>query len=390
MGRHTEGWRLTWKASRRGPPIGHVRFTLNGQRVERSTEQTEKRKAIAAAEVIYANAVAGRAVPQRRVRKAIGGESLVDLTVAWLDQLPNPKATIDVYEGYARQWIVSFKTVHAIDTEGIEEFTRMRLKSVIRKTILKELSKLRGFLKWAKKFGFIHVLPVVPIPDATDKGVRSNPNRKIKEVALSEKEAKAILRNLPETGRKWRGRPSTPRAFFSVLWETGLRPSTVFRLEAGRHYFKGADELHITADIDKVKYERTVGLTPAAREALDSVCQKTGILFPRTDYRNLIRVAAAKAKLPPEKVAKISRYDFRHARTTDLVRATSNLLGTAQLVGHTQVSTTNRYLHPDREAGDAVIKRISGAGSKKRAPNSGAIVVQGSQKRTSDRNLDTP
>ncbi len=69
-------------------------------------------------------------------------------------------------------------------------------------------------------------------------------------------------------------------------------------------------------------------------------------------------MAGKEAGLPSEKVAGLTRYDFRHGRTTSLLRSTNNLLGTAQLVGHTQVSTTNKYLHPDREAGDQVIKSL--------------------------------
>lgn len=363
MGRNSEGWHLTWKPSRRGPPIAHVRFTAGGERVERSTQQTEKRAAAQAAEVIYANAIAGRALPTRRKKALAGGVSLADLCNAWLEQLPNPKATVDVYEIYARQWITYFKSVHAISTETIEDFTKARLKGVVRKTVLKELSKLRGFLQWAKKNSDVSgltVLPVVPIPEAVERGVRSNPKRKVEPVPISEKEAAAIRRALPEKARKWKGRARMPRAFFTVLWETGLRPSTVHRFVAGVHYFAGANEIVITSDVDKAHYGRTVSITKAAKAALTAAMPKDGmVIFPRCDYRKLLKVAGAKAKLPPEKVAGLTRYDFRHGRTTSLVRTTNNLLGTAQLVGHKQISTTNKYAHPDREAGDAVISALT-------------------------------
>ncbi len=366
MGRIAEGWKLSWPKRRGGPPIGHVRFTVNGQRVERSTGKTEKGAAAAEAASIYANALAGKVAPARK--KAIAGDAkLVDLTGAWLDQLPNPPATVAIYEIYARQWVAHFRTIHAVSQESIEEFTKVRLRGVIRKTILKELSQLRCFLRWCRKSGHLAVLPVVPVPDAIDRGTRANPKRKIEPVPLSEKEALAIRKALPETARKWKGRERRPRAFFTVLWETGLRPITVHRFIAGTHYVKGANELVITDDVDKAHYGRTVSITPAARAALLSALPKTGqVIFPRCDYRKLLKAAGAKAGLPPEKVAGLTRYDFRHGRTTSLVRSTGNLLGTAQLVGHTQVSTTNRYLHPDREQGDSVIKALGKRKAKKK------------------------
>lgn len=374
MGRIAEGWHLSWPPRGGGkPPIGHVRFTFAGGRVERSTGQTDKRKATAEAARIYAVTLAGGPLPSRKKKIASDGASLVDLTTTWLAQLPNPAETVAVYEIYAGHWVSFFRDVHGIG-ERVEEYTAQRLKSVIRKTVLKELSKLRGFLAWAKKHGHIQILPLVPVPEKASKGVRHNPRRKIDPVPISEKEAAAVRKALPELGRKWKGRPRKPRAFFTVLWETGLRPITVHRLEVGRHYVKGGQDLTITADIDKVGYARTVSLTPVARAALDGACPKSGVIFPRTDYRKALKLAGAKAGLPPEKVAGLTRYDFRHGRTTSLVRSTGNLLGTAQLVGHTQVSTTNRYLHPDREAGDKVIAAI---GRTRRPPkNSGAIVAR--------------
>ena len=69
-------------------------------------------------------------------------------------------------------------------------------------------------------------------------------------------EALAIIKKLPVEARKWQGRKRTPRAFFTVLWETGLGPTTVHQIEVGRHYVKGSSDLTITAEIDKARYDR--------------------------------------------------------------------------------------------------------------------------------------
>ena len=54
-----------------------------------------------------------------------------------------------------------------------------------------------------------------------------------------------------------------------VLWETGLRSSTVVALEAPRDYRRGSRELFLPREGDKAHDERVVPLTPAARKALD-------------------------------------------------------------------------------------------------------------------------
>jgi integrase len=279
----------------------------------------------------------------------------------WLGNLLLTPGTIAGYEIYARQWIAFFRTLPAITTERARAYYAARLKTVLRRTVRKELSALRGFLTWCKVTGEIAEVPFIPIPERNVTGTRSNPKRKTTAVELSRSEALAIIKRLPIEGRKWQGRTRTPRAFFTVLWETGLRPTTVCQIEVGRHYVKGGEDLTITAEIDKARYDRVVGLTKAARTALDSVCPKAGLLFPKADYRKLLKEAAKAADIAPEKIVHFTKYDFRHARITDVIDATGDMTGAAYMAGHKLLSTTDKYAHPSRRAGDRVIAKLSGA-----------------------------
>lgn len=354
MGRSAKGWTLIWKQTRLGR-VASVRFRLNGVRIVRATGEKESAKATARAQAIYASAVGGRLQTSKRVHSV--GRSLVDLCDVWLrGLLIDPD---NVYETYAVHFIAHFKTFEGISSDTAITYAAARLKLVKRKTVLKELSALRGFLRWAKAAKITDAIPYIPIPDKAHAGTVSNPGRKTQRVDLSEAEALAVVRALPVLGKKWNGRARTPRAFFAVLWETGLRPKTIHRLEVGRHYTKGASSLIITADIDKAKYERTVDLTPEATQALDAVCPKKGLLFPRADYRKTLRTAALASGIDPAKAARISRYDYRHGATTHMVTSTGNLMGTAYQVGHKLVSTTDKYLHPTRDAGTSVVSQLS-------------------------------
>lgn len=358
MGRNAEGWKLVWKPTKRGR-IAHVRFRVNGVRYEYTTEQATEGPAVARAEVIYASAVAGKH-PRKRVVRT-GGRTLDDLTCEWLDGLLLAPKTIEGYEIYARQWIAFFRTLGAISTPTARAYYAHRLRSVLRITVRKELSALRTFVAWCKGKGELEEAPVIPIPERNVVGTRSSKTRKTAAVELSAVEMRRVLKALPAEGKKWKGRKRTPRAFFTVLWETGLRPITVHRLEVGRHYRKGGKDITITADIDKARYARVIGLTPEARAALDAVCPKDGLLFPPCDFRRTLKAAGARAGLPAEKVAHLSRYDVRHARVTDFIDETGDMLGAAYLVGHKLVSTTDKYAHPSRRAGDRVVQHLSGA-----------------------------
>ena len=84
------------------------------------------------------------------------------------------------------------------------------------------------------------------------------------------------------------------------------------------------------------------------------------------DLRVQWKRAAAKV-LPAAKAKLFSVYDFRHAAGRRMVQASGgNLLGVAHQLGHTQLTTTNRYLAPAEAHGDAVVAALDSS-EKRRA-----------------------
>ena len=73
------------------------------------------------------------------------------------------------------------------------------------------------------------------------------------------------------------------RKRFVVAWETGLRPATLNEIGAPIDYHRGATELVLRDEIDKVRYGRKLPLTEAARAALDSITPDVGLIFGRHD-----------------------------------------------------------------------------------------------------------
>ena len=111
--------------------------------------------------------------------------------------------------------------------------------------------------------------------------------------------------------------------------------------------------LVITDDIDKVRFGRELPLTDVARVALESACAGNGPIFGDRNYRDQLKKAAARV-LPPEKAKTFTGYDLRHARATQWAE-TGNLVGVAYLLGHKQVTTTNKYARPNWAAAKRVL-----------------------------------
>lgn len=363
MGRRAQGWKLV---SRRG--IYSVRFLYRGKRVERSTGERDPHKAATKAAEIYARVVQGR--PARGNPNVLSGKALDVLFAEWLaetgperDELTNAQ-----YEGYAAAHFVPFfRRLSNVTTERATEYWRKRLRSVQRPTVMKELSALRGFLRWAEGRGHLTKAPTVESPPRNARGTIRYDRE---TVELTEDQVVAILSHLPERTR--RGNPA--RAFYTVMWETGLRRGSLCALQAPQDYAKGRDSLTLRPEADKARYGRVLPLTKGAREALDSVCPDVGRIFEDVDYRHTLRKAAKDAGLPEHEVSKLTDHDFRHARTTLACERSGNLVGVAYLVGHKQITTTNQYVHPRRSAAEDVLRAIAGEPSERDSGDSSGDV----------------
>ena len=130
--------------------------------------------------------------------------------------------------------------------------------------------------------------------------------------------------------------------------ETGLRPETLDLLRVPEHFAPGARTLKISAEIDKNRWARDLPLSPRALAVLVAIAPKGGLIFERTANGNAKRyiedfkAAVLACGLPKE----TAPYDLRHACGTHGVEASGgNLAGVAYLLGHKQVTTTNRYVH---------------------------------------------
>lgn len=352
MGRRAEGWRIRRKPEPDGP--FYVRFRHAGTRHELATGSSDPGEATRSAAKIYADVVGGKV----RVGLTIAAPDTPteDLFVSWLDATANTRSagTLKTWEVYARTFLKFFVVAADFTEVKIETWVSQRLGVVLRGTVTKELSALKHFLRWCVRAGFMIDAPVTPELEPGVLGTRTG-KRKAKHTAHDPAIVEALLSAMPEWSRAEGQRRFAVRAYYRVLWETGLRPATVQALSVPEHYKRGAYELAITRDIDKVRFERPVPLRPEARAALDAVAPHKGIVFGVHDSRRYLRDAARAIGLDDDDVKAICGYDLRHSRTTDLLERSANLPGVAYLVGHKRVSTTNTYAHANIRAARAAL-----------------------------------
>lgn len=357
MGRKSNGFVLV---CRRG--VYRARWTLNGQRVELSTGERDREQALRIAAQLYADASAERPV-RRVVRRATDGD-LLELAAEWLAAVEGSYApeTIESWISYARtHWAPAFggRLGRLLADGAIATYGRDRLRHVLRKTVLKELSALRGFLGWLHEQGRIAEVPPVPELPRRAVGVRSGTQRE-RAVALSPAQVEAFLAELPVRMPR-SGYPL--RARMEWAYETGLRPATIDRIEIPRHWAPGRRVLELTADVDKARFARPVPLSSRAVELLELRAAELRDLahaegrspWPAAVWgpvvaRKHVVAAAARAGVPGAAV-----YDLRHARVTHDLERGGDMVGVGYLVGHRQATTTSRYAHGTLRAAERVM-----------------------------------
>ncbi len=316
------------------------------------------REAAVEAARIYADVVSGR-----RTQRANIGADLATTFASFLAdyEVTHAAGTMVSVTLYARSHLLPFfQSFDRFTSASYGDYMRERIRQVST-TLRKELSALRMFVAWCAEHGT--ELPLVPpLPKSGHPGVRHKQGRKHPSTSWSPDIVERLLQAMPEKSSK--GAFVGP--FFRLLWETGLRESTVRKLRSPDHYKRGDARLFISKDIDKAHFERHVPLTAEAREALDSVCPEKPetdecgrgqLLFPGVapSLRRAIEAAAKAVGIDGD----IAAYNLRHSRASQLANAGAPLAGVAHILGHKHVSTTSIYVKSSDAAALTALETVS-------------------------------
>jgi integrase len=355
MGGRAQGYRITWK---RGWAYARFTHSKTDYRIALGTKDPEEARERAERE--YGAVLSGQRKPLTSAGRV--GRTLLampDLLAEWIASQegvldPETCATLTTY---AKHYIAFFGTLDRVVAKGATaDYWRARLRVVLRRTVLKELSYLRGFLTWCVEHGALEEAPLVPVPSKKATGKRSGKQRAT-PVEIDAAQAAAIIALLPEHSKKIGGRKWPIRGRFKVAWETGLRPETLDLLAVPGNFSKGGATITLDDHEDKARFGRTIPLTEVARATLDAVAPDAGLIFGAHRFDKALKKAATRV-LGPELGKKFAAYDFRHGRVTHLLDGGAPLTGAAFLVGHKRLTTTDHYSKPSRRAADRALAAL--------------------------------
>lgn len=344
MGQRPQGYKLR----KQGPDAAYtVRFRVDGVRREFSTGTRDRAEAEREGRRLYAEALSGNE-PSRSTEEF---KLTAKVASQWVDSLALRPKTLGNYEEFSVRWLVRIKRW---DDAGLAAYVRTRLKEARRKTVASEVSALRGLLMWLHEVGELAEAPTLPTVPKALLGVTASRRTRVAAPELTKTEVAAFLRKLPEKATKgWWVRPRC-----ELLYETGLRPSTVDALSVPENWQPGAREIRITTDIDKEGFARDVPLTKRAIAILEKCATKDGVIFGQHKYYRYIRAAVKAAKgFPASKAAIFTGQHLRSARLTHLLDSGASLTGAAYMAGHNRVSTTARYARPSKREAEKALKR---------------------------------
>ena len=110
----------------------------------------------------------------------------------------------------------------------------------------------REMTRILKEQGYIAEVPEMPKLPKGALGTRAT-TRKEEPTELDAPEVLATLEQLPVWSSETHPDRFPVRAYFRVLWETGLRPVTIQRLRTPDHFKRGSRSLRITNAADKAR-----------------------------------------------------------------------------------------------------------------------------------------
>jgi integrase len=343
-------------------------FVFDGTRIQKSTKQGNRKAAIDI-EAAYRTKLAKGEVGLGEKKKAAPvpslGEFLEKQFMPWAEVTFASKVKT---RNYYRQGVrrlseykpLATRLLSAVTGEGIAAYIAKRQANGLEvSSINRELQALRRAFHLAVEWGVIVTAPKIKMLSGEARRER---------VVSSEDEARYLA-----------AAPEPLRSIAIVLFDSGLRPEELFRLQwenltwtNGRH-----GTLQVTHG-KTAAARRLVPMTPRVRAVLEDRWKESrrpvdGWIWPagtlsghvepstiRKAHSRAFDVIAEHAKENDQKpVVSFVLYSARHTFLTRLGESGCDAWTLARIAGHSNIAMSARYVHPSNDAVLAAVDRLS-------------------------------
>ena len=220
------------------------------------------------------------------------------------------------------------------------------------RSITRAFSAIKGFHKFLIGDGVTENNPMLTID--TPKLARTLPD------VLNQDEIELILNQPAPSARDRRNLWLRDKTVLEVLYATGIRVSELLSLKQAdvladeeiiRVFGKGSKERIVPIGkpalqwIDRYKWEVRVLLQSRGRSQDAIFLNARGTPMTRMAIWNIVKVYTRKAGIAKE----VHPHTFRHSFATHLLEGGADLRAVQEMLGHSDITTTQIYTHVDRE-----------------------------------------
>ena len=331
-------------------------FVFKGKRYQQSTKlgnQNDARTAEAAYRIKLAKGEFGIEAPAPvPTLREFSGEFMKQIR---MDCASKPR-TITFYAEKLRRLLnhpkLADSALDDIDEDLIEAYKRTRSTSLSRRkksmspaSINRELATLRRLLRMACAWKRITSAPKI-------KMLRGETAR---EFVLSRDDEPRYLDALP----------AEMRPFSTFLIDTGLRVGEALKMEWPQvNLREQPGYLTVRAGQAKSSKRRTVPLTLRARKVLEGIAGRKGIVFRNSEGEPLYHTWLDQQQAKLRKLLGFPKdfvlHSLRHTFGTRLGETSADAFTIMKLMGHSNVTVSQKYVHPSTEAMQLAIERMGG------------------------------
>jgi len=322
-------------------------FWFHGQRIRESTGLTNKVAAQRAEAIRKAGLAEGRAGIAARAPVVNFGEFVRNEFLPWAEkQYQSHPRTYERYRESTKPLLESLEKLRldAVSMALVEKFKMSRSSEVSPATVNRDLAALRLILNLAIRKEYIAKNPVKDV-QFFDEGPGHMRIVSHEEQHRYMAAASPLLRDVA-----------------TLMVETGMRPGEVFTIRKENVHLH---QLYLLIPSGKTHFARRhIQLTEASLDVLRRRLAETEgpYVFPGKGDHNQPLADLHKTHQAALRLAQIDPpfrlYDFRHTFGSRTAMAGVDLPTLKELMGHADISTTMRYVHPTPEHKRKAVQKL--------------------------------